>query len=204
VKLSRRYSRFCVVATCPRRTSARRVARTSSVLARRGLGWAEGGVRCGGGTWAAGGTVGCAGSDDMQSGACRSATPTVQLNYSRSQVGALFPSSAARRRHAAPRSPAAAAGHVMQGARRRRRYSCANPASTDALCDVIGNGSAPIRGVVGRGRGGGDVPPLFSTGGTRPPPPPLFGLKFVQKFVHCCKLQVATGYLLKRSVRKCQ
>jgi len=42
------------------------------------------------------------------------------------------------------------------------------------------------QGVVGRGRGG-PTPPLFSTGGTRPQlPPPLFGLKFVQKLVHCC------------------
>jgi len=46
---------------------------------------------------------------------------------------------------------------------------------------------APARGVVGRGRGGGDgVPPLFSTGGTRPPLPHFFRLKFVQKLVHCC------------------
>jgi len=27
---------------------------------------------------------------------------------------------------------------------------------------------------------------LFSTGGTRPPLPHFFGLKFVQKLVHCC------------------
>jgi len=28
--------------------------------------------------------------------------------------------------------------------------------------------------------------PTFSTGGTRPPLPHFFGLKFVQKLVHCC------------------
>ena len=38
---------------------------------------------------------------------------------------------------------------------------------------------------MGRGRGDG-VPPLFSTGGTRPPLPHFFGLKFVQKLAHCC------------------
>jgi len=38
------------------------------------------------------------------------------------------------------------------------------------------------RGVVGRGDG---VPPLFSTAG-HVPHFPTFGLKFVQKLVHCC------------------
>jgi len=52
------------------------------------------------------------------------------------------------------------------------------------------------RGVVGRGRGGTASPQLFSTGGTRPPLPPLFGLKFGKSYS-----TVATGYLLKRNVR---
>ena len=41
-------------------------------------------------------------------------------------------------------------------------------------------------GCSGAGTRGTASPPLFSTGGTRPPLPPLFGLKFVQKLVHCC------------------
>jgi len=41
------------------------------------------------------------------------------------------------------------------------------------------------RSLVGRGRGG-TAPPLFSTVGTRPPLPHFFGLKFMQKLVHCC------------------
>ena len=40
------------------------------------------------------------------------------------------------------------------------------------------------RGVVGRGRGG-QRPPIFPTGGTCPHSH-FFGLKFVQKLVHCC------------------
>ena len=40
------------------------------------------------------------------------------------------------------------------------------------------------RDVVGWGRGGRRTP-LFSTGG-RVPTLPIFGLKFVQKLVHCC------------------
>jgi len=48
------------------------------------------------------------------------------------------------------------------------------------------------RGVVGRGR----RPPLFSTGGRVPYPQPLFGLKFVQKSVHCC------NWLLTETQRK--
>jgi len=45
------------------------------------------------------------------------------------------------------------------------------------------------RGVVGRGRGGGDgaPPPLFfDRGDASHTPPHFFGLKFVQKLVHCC------------------
>ena len=52
---------------------------------------------------------------------------------------------------------------------------------------------ATSRGVVGRGRVGTASPTFFDRG-TRPPLPHFFGLKFVQKLVHC-------GYLLKRSVR---
>jgi len=43
-----------------------------------------------------------------------------------------------------------------------------------------------LQGCSGAGTRGDDVPPLFSTGGTRPPLPHFFGLKFVQKLVHCC------------------
>ena len=42
-----------------------------------------------------------------------------------------------------------------------------------------------FRGVVGRGRKG-RRPPTFRQGGTRPPLPHFFGLKFVQTLVHCC------------------
>jgi len=38
----------------------------------------------------------------------------------------------------------------------------------------------------GAGSRGYGVPPLFSTGETRPPLPHFFGLKFVSKLVHCC------------------
>ena len=41
-------------------------------------------------------------------------------------------------------------------------------------------------GVWWSGDAGVSVSPLFSTGVTHPPFPPLFGLKFVQKLVHCC------------------
>jgi len=41
------------------------------------------------------------------------------------------------------------------------------------------------RGVVGRGRGGRRSPTFFDKG-TRPQSPHFFGLKFVQKVVHCC------------------
>ena len=43
------------------------------------------------------------------------------------------------------------------------------------------------RGVVGRGRGGGRRPPTFFDRETRSltPPPHFFGLKVVQKLVHC-------------------
>ena len=44
---------------------------------------------------------------------------------------------------------------------------------------------AAVGGVVERGRGGRRLP-TFSTGGTRPPLPHFFGLKFVQKLVDCC------------------
>ena len=42
------------------------------------------------------------------------------------------------------------------------------------------------QGCRGAGTRGDGVPPLFSTWGTRPPLPHFFGLKFVQKLVHCC------------------
>jgi len=43
----------------------------------------------------------------------------------------------------------------------------------------------PSRGVVGRGRGGTASPHFFRQGDTSPLPH-FFGLKFVQKLVHCC------------------
>jgi len=40
---------------------------------------------------------------------------------------------------------------------------------------------------VGRGRRGDGVRHIcFDRGDASPTPPPLFGLKFVQKLVHCC------------------
>jgi len=44
------------------------------------------------------------------------------------------------------------------------------------------------RGAVRWGRGGreGTAPPHFFRQGDASPTPPLFGLKFVQKLVHCC------------------
>jgi len=51
------------------------------------------------------------------------------------------------------------------------------------------------RGVVGRGRGGTASPSFFDRG-TRPPLPHFFGLKFVQKLVHCC------NWLLTEKLRK--
>jgi len=42
------------------------------------------------------------------------------------------------------------------------------------------------RGVVRRGRGGDGVPHFFRQGGRVPHSPHFFGLKFVQKLVHCC------------------
>ena len=71
------------------------------------------------------------------------------------------------------------------------------------------------RSVVGRGRGGRCPLPLFSLGGTRPPLPHFFGLKFVQKLVHSCNWlltetqckiisvqQVCRPKLLKKSLSK--
>ena len=55
---------------------------------------------------------------------------------------------------------------------------------------TLGGEGVAARGVVGRKRGGDGVPP-FSTGGMSLTPP-LFGLKFVQTLVHCCKLQLVT------------
>jgi len=83
------------------------------------------------------------------------------------------------------RSPHVAAAGLLLWARRPEdidrllhgRRSAAN-ANSVAL-------SADTRGVVGRGRGG-RRPPLFFDRGTRPPLLPFFGLKFVQKLVHCC------------------
>jgi len=53
-----------------------------------------------------------------------------------------------------------------------------NTSSRNVHCTHI-----QIRGVVGRGRGGTASPTFFDGG--RVPHSPLFGLKFVQKLVHC-------------------
>ena len=58
-----------------------------------------------------------------------------------------------------------------------------NDCSASAHCRTLEH--VAYRGVVGRGRGGTASPTFFDRG-TRPPLPPLFGLKFVQKLVHCC------------------
>ena len=47
------------------------------------------------------------------------------------------------------------------------------------------------RDVVGRGRVGTASPHFFRQAGTRPPLPHFFGLKFVQKLVHCCNWLLA-------------
>jgi len=65
--------------------------------------------------------------------------------------------------------------------------------TTQCLCIPLLRRS---RGVVGRGRGGDGVPHFFRQGGTRPPLPHFFGLKFVQKLVHCC------NWLLTETQRK--
>jgi len=44
----------------------------------------------------------------------------------------------------------------------------------------------PVRGVVGQGRGGTASPHFFRQGERVPHSPHFFGLKFVQKLVHCC------------------
>jgi len=50
---------------------------------------------------------------------------------------------------------------------------------------VVGPWACQARGVVGQDSGG-RYPPLFSTGGMHPHFLHFFGLKFVQKLVHCC------------------
>ena len=101
---------------------------------------------------------------------------------------------AARHLHCSPRGP----GRQSLNPRRRRRRQSSEwtPARYVTVMSRY-RGFTPSRGVsvlllprgvVGWGRGG-RRPPLFSTGphrGTRPPLLPLFGLKFVQKLVHCC------------------
>ena len=52
---------------------------------------------------------------------------------------------------------------------------------------LLGKTTLPEQGCSGAGTRRGDgVPPLFSTGDASPTPPHFFGLKFVQKLVHCC------------------
>jgi len=74
--------------------------------------------------------------------------------------------------------------------------------------------SMPSRGIVRRGRGGTASPTFFDRGDASPTPATFFGLKFVQKLVHCCNwlltetqckiILVQQKFFWRMSVRVCR
>ena len=75
---------------------------------------------------------------------------------------------------------------MSQSEKSEWKASCCSTVAEDdnALCRVF-VAIAKTRGVMGRERGG-TASPTFFVRGTRPPLPHFFGLKFLQKLVHCC------------------